>query len=446
MGGSKRPQSLVQAAVTTYGTNLAVVVLSLLNVLIVARTLGPAGRGDVAFLIAIGILSAHLATMSVQEANSNLAGAEPGTRRALATNSVVFAAAFGLGAAGLVALAVELFPSVGGHADPVLLWVAFAAIPVMVLKAYLSFLLQADYGFAVTNMAWLVGPLTTFIANAVLALAGALSVGTAIVAWLGGQVLGAFLLVAYVRLHDGFGAPDRRLAGRMLSFGAKSHVGRFMEVGNYRVDQWFLGAIAGSRELGLYSIAVAWAEVLFYLPGILVLVQRPDLVRARPDEAVRLAARVVRAALLLAAGLVVVIVLAAPILCVTVFGDAFAGSVDDLRVLALGAFGIVALELLRNTLTAQRRPILASSAIAVAFTLTIALDLLLIPSLGGLGAAIATTAAYSVGGIAAALIFTRALRGRLADLVPRAADAVWMWQRLRRVALTARPVARRGSG
>ena len=53
-----------------------------------------------------------------------------------------------------------------------------------------------------------------------------------------------------------------------------------MLLGNYRLDQWFVGAIAGSRELGLYSVAVAWAEALWYLPTALASVQRPDLVRA----------------------------------------------------------------------------------------------------------------------------------------------------------------------
>ena len=53
-----------------------------------------------------------------------------------------------------------------------------------------------------------------------------------------------------------------------------------MGVGNYRADQWIVGSIAGARELGLYSVAVAWAELLFYLPGVISLLQRPDLVRA----------------------------------------------------------------------------------------------------------------------------------------------------------------------
>ena len=42
------------------------------------------------------------------------------------------------------------------------------------------------------------------------------------------------------------------------------------------------------------------------------------------------------------------LVLAAPFLCVTLFGPGFSGSIDELRVLSAGAFGIVALKLLQE--------------------------------------------------------------------------------------------------
>jgi O-antigen/teichoic acid export membrane protein len=172
---------------------------------------------------------------------------------------------------------------------------------------------------------------------------------------------------------------------------------------------------------------------------VLVLVQRPDLVRATPSEAVRRALRVCRVGFVLSGAAAVVMLIVAPFLCAGVFGERFHGSIDDLRVLSLGAFGIVAFELLRNALTAQRKPMLGSAAVGVAFVLTVALDVLLIPRYGGLGAAIATSAAYTCGGVAAGLIFARAMHARLAELAPRLDDLQW----LRRKALLLMPVARR---
>jgi O-antigen/teichoic acid export membrane protein len=227
----------------------------------------------------------------------------------------------------------------------------------------------------------------------------------------------------------------------MLSFGSRTHLGRVMTMGNYRLDQWFVGAIAGHRELGLYSVAVAWAEALFYLPTALGMVQRPDLVRASASEAGARTAMVFRAALLLTALLAVGLVIAAPILCVGVFGEDFRGSIDDLRVLAFGAFGIVALKLLGNALIAQGKPMRANAGVAVAFVTTVALDLLLIPSHGGIGAAIASTAAYTAGGVAILVVFSRALGRRPVELVPRGNELGPLLRQLRAV-VTARPATR----
>jgi O-antigen/teichoic acid export membrane protein len=171
------------------------------------------------------------------------------------------------------------------------------------------------------------------------------------------------------------------------------------------------------------------------------MVQRPDLVRASATEAGARAAVVFRAALLLTALLAVGLVVAAPILCVTIFGEDFRGSIDDLRVLAFGAFGIVALKLLGNALIAQGKPMRANIGVGVAFVTTVALDLLLIPAHGGIGAAIASTAAYTAGGATIALVFARALGRRPGELVPRGNELGPLLRQLRTI-LTARPAIR----
>ncbi len=425
-----RRSSFLRSAVGTFGTNLLVAILSLVNVLIVARSIGAAGRGEVAFLITIASLAAFFGATGVQDATGNIGGSEPALRPRLATNAVVFAGVFGAIVALVIAALVIAFPAVGGDGSRVLVWITLACIPAIILRWYLNFLVQSDYHFAITNAAWIAGPLTTAITNGTLAVTGQLSVTTAIAAWIGGQFLGTSLLVWFVARRIGFGRPDARLARRSLAFGAKTHVGHTLEIGSYRLDQWFIGSISGSRELGLYSVAVAWAEVLFYLPGVLVMIQRPDLVRADPQEAARLVQRLLRVTILLALPLAALLVLAAPFLCTTVFGDEFAGSVDDLRVLALGVGGITFMALIGAALTAQRRPMLTTAAAACAFVLTIVLALALIPPLGGLGAAIATSVAWTGGGIAIAIIFSRALRTEIGNLVPTSADIRWIRSQL----------------
>ena len=175
----ERP-SLFGAAMATYGTHVAVSVLSLVSVLIVARVLGATGRGEVAFLITIATLSSQFALLGIPDANGNIAGARPETRPQLASNSLIFAAGFGLMVAALVGALADLIPGLTGELDRELVWVALAAIPLGIARWCLNLLVQADYAFVATNRAWLAGPLTTVVekANGVMAILGELTVTT----------------------------------------------------------------------------------------------------------------------------------------------------------------------------------------------------------------------------------------------------------------------------
>ena len=149
-----RPASLMRTAAATYAANAAAAVLSLVNVLAVARALGPSGRGQVAFLIAVTMLSSHLVSLSLQEANANLGASDPELRPGLATNAVLFALGLGAVAAGAIGGAAHMFPALGGDVDRLLLWFALTCVPIALLRQYLTLLVQADYAFVVTNAAW----------------------------------------------------------------------------------------------------------------------------------------------------------------------------------------------------------------------------------------------------------------------------------------------------
>ncbi len=94
--------SATSAALLTYGTNLSVSALSLANVLIVSRVLGPGARGQVAFLITVATMSAQIGGLSVQEANANIGGSEPQVRARLATNSLLVALVCGIATAAII--------------------------------------------------------------------------------------------------------------------------------------------------------------------------------------------------------------------------------------------------------------------------------------------------------------------------------------------------------
>lgn len=418
----RRTGSFRAAAATTYLAWAGSSSLGFLNVLIVARSLGATGRGDVALVTAVATLTAVCVSLSVHESHANLAVSRPDSRSSLVANSLVFALVLGaIGAGGIFALSTY-FPGVTGEVSRDIFLLALPAIPVVILFNYLSILLRADYHFAVANLALFLVPALTATANGALALTGGLTIRLAVTTWICANGVATALLLGVALRYLTVSRPDGALARESLGFGVRAHGGVVMATGTFRLDQWLVGSLAGSRELGFYSVAVSWAETLFFLPTVVQLVARPDIARGDDARAARRAAAVTRAAVLLSLPLIVVLILGAPLLCAGVFGDDFSASVDDLRILAIGGLGIVVLKILGTALVARDRPLLDTLALSVAFVATIALDLLLIPAHGGAGAALASTAAYLLGGAAAAVVFVRAMGIHAHELVPRRRD------------------------
>lgn len=423
-----RRRSPVVNVIGTYGTNVAGAVLGLVNVLIISRALGPDGRGQVAFVLTMAMLVSQLSNLGVQSAVMNFGGRDRKLLPSLAGTSVALSLLLGAAAIGVVTLLIAIFPAVGGGVDPTTRWIALGCVPILILAYYLYMLALVEYRFAVANIVILLGPIGNAATNGILAATGHLSVRNAVIAWAAGQTLGLVLIVWYVHVGLGsFGRADRRLAKRMVGFGLKTHAGQIGMVGNYRLDQWILGAVSGARALGLYSVAVAWSEVLFFLPNALATVQRPDLVRADGKEASRQASIGFRAGTLLTLVSAVFLIAAAPFLCVTIFGSDFHGSIRDLRILALGAFGIAAIKQLGTALTSQNKPLLETAGILVAFAVTAVADVILIPSHADLGASIASVVSYTAGGLVMAALFVRALGAKPTDLLPRRSDVSWFW-------------------
>lgn len=411
-----------KAALSTYASYIGVSLFGLGNVLLISRVLGPVGRGEVTFLMTVAGISGYLFNLSVQEANANLSGLKAHLRPALGTNSIVLSLILGALAAAVAVLALAYAPFLSEDVPASDLAIALISIPAVTLQTYFVYLARGSSKFTIANVAMLVAPVVSFLANAILALAGALTVTTALVCWSSGLTLSALVLIVDHRVRVGFAAIDRALGREAVVFGTKSHVGGVLATGSYRMDQWILGAVSGPRELGLYSVAVAWFESLFLLPMAVGAVARQELVTAPSGEAGRRAAFLFRVTLIVTAGLAAILVVAAPVLCTGIFGESFSGSVEPLRLLAAGALGIVSAKLIGVALIAQRRPLLESASMGSGFVVAIVLYLILIPSHAAVGAAIASSVAYSVAGLGAAIFLVRALDVPVRLLVPRPED------------------------
>jgi O-antigen/teichoic acid export membrane protein len=138
---------LVRNIGSTLVTRAVTLVLALLSSVLLARVLGPEGRGIFALVMIVPSLAGTIGLLGLQQANAVYAGLEPRRRRALAWQSAAVAAGVGgaLAAAGAIYfLAGTPGLEVLAPAPSTFVLLLLAMIPAQLVVQYWSVISQPD--------------------------------------------------------------------------------------------------------------------------------------------------------------------------------------------------------------------------------------------------------------------------------------------------------------
>jgi O-antigen/teichoic acid export membrane protein len=276
-----------------------------------------------------------------------------------------------------------------------LAWLLLLAVPLTVLKSGLLTLHNASEGVGAFNALRLtesLAPLLLFVALFWMWQDTALE--AALISWLAG--LGLVVLVGWVWLRRDHVVTlkwDRTGQNELLRYGARSHPDLLFQQVMLRSDFLFIGALLGSSALGHYAMASAAAELLLIVPEAVttplmkrLLQQDRDMQRLTP-LALRLTATVMLGACL---GMALI----GEWLIVTLFGVVYQPAYPALLALLPGLFGLCYASILRLDLLGKNRPGTVSLLMGAGALLNLALNLILIPRYGIVGAAAASSIAY----------------------------------------------------
>jgi len=394
------------------------------SVLLLARALPPSQRGAVAFVTVSALVVSAVASFGVAEATKVFVARRPSARASLLAN-VVLASSFGallgggLACAALVA-AADVRPAGIGTLELAAI-VAGSLVGAIGLAA--SAFLQGCSRFRAYARVLAAGPWVYAVLLAATWIAtGDITVAQAVVAWVIAQGVAAAVLCAAAAVGHGFGRPDVPLLRESLGFGVRAWFGGLAHLLNARVDQLLLGLIATQAALGTYAVAVNASEVLFYLPSAVATALLPVVARSGVAAGVEQTLRVFRAVMLITLLGVATAAVLGPFLLPVVFGRAYTGSVEPFLWLLPSAVGYAASAVFSNALLASGAPARSSLGPVTSLAVGVPLDLILIPSLGATGAAIAASVALLCGGTAAAVAYGARAGLRPAALIPRRDD------------------------
>jgi O-antigen/teichoic acid export membrane protein len=382
------------ARVVQFGCTVAVAFL-------LARLLGPSGRGEYSLLLLLPSTLFALGQLGLPSALTFFAGSGRSVA-SLAMAAAIMAAVLAvlLVMGSLVALP-SLQPALFAAAPLGLLQVATVALPILLTSSFFGSILWGrqlvrPYSrvLASQSLGWLL---------AVIGLVGVAGLGVtgALVAYLLVTGLGAVAVVLLVVRErsrapvEGPSAGPVNL-GALLGYGLRLYPAGVSTFLSYRADLFLLSALRGdAAAIGLYALAVSLAEITFQVPDSVATLVYPRVAAAERQEADQLAPSIARFTLLLTT-LAALALIPMAWLAIRVVLPGYDGSLLPFLLLLPGTVALGVSKVLSGYISGLGRPEPVGIIAMVALGVNVLLNVVLIPPLGIAGAALASMLSYSL--------------------------------------------------
>lgn len=383
----RRRGSVAKLTSSTY----IAMVLGIASGPIIARVLGPEGRGEYAaimiysstatIVLSLGMfISVNHATLTLRE--------DP---RVVYGNILRFTCLLILPAFLLAAAVLFLVWDLGQTARVgAVVFVAIA--PLGVLQLCLNSFLVSEGALAPLTTIRMTPLLLNFVGVVGLATTGLLSVKSYLVLTLAGLLLTLALAVWSVQMRPKSGG---RL-GPQFRFGLRAYPGSLAGIANSQLDQLLIAPLLSARDLGHYAVAVTLANLPLAIAQALAARATREI--TKPDGGLDIAqtAYAVRQTLVLSVLMTGGLAIIVPVLVPVLYGKNFTAVVALSLVLLIGTIAAAISTIGGTALSLAGRPGAASIAQLVAVIVTAAGLAITLPLLGVVGAAITTAVAYWV--------------------------------------------------
>jgi O-antigen/teichoic acid export membrane protein len=364
--------------------------------IVLARVLGAEARGALAAIVLWPMVLVVVGSLGMGEAMTYHAARGTRPTRALVGTGIAIALAE---AAVLGAIAAVVLPFALHSFDPhvrVLAYVYAATIPLSLVAAYLTNVLQGLNRFTAFQVLRVLQLIAAAGGFAALAVVGQLSLTSAMTAYFVAQ--GVTVLAALLLLRRELAAGLRfeaKLARRLLSYGIRSHASSVASLLNERLDQVVISLVLAPTQLGLYVVAVTTTAATGLVGASVAMIATPVIARTDDsDERAAKAARYTKLTLVVSAATAVPLLVAVPRVIQFCFGHEFLGAGHVARLLLLASIVYGASRVLGGTLRALGRPLDAAACDSLALVVTLVGLAALLPTIGILGAGVASLAAY----------------------------------------------------
>lgn len=380
----------------------------------VARILGPEQLGVYAFLMVLNMTLVPTVNFGLPIGINYYLNRGEYTPQEVAFSSVFVGLTQGVVTACIVWLAwqLDLLGQTMKSASPGLVYAVLFLMPLVGIDSAANGFFRGANSFHTVNaIDGFTSFLTPMLLLCLVVLGGAGLGGVVAVQWIKVAVSVIAELWIMTRRHRPHWHVRFDYLKKCLRYGIAGWAGTAVFVLNARLDQLILGMFLGAGDLGRYSVAVAWTGKLLILPNSIGPVLFNRVASEKSSTNARLVTeRVHRLLFALMAALGLGMAMLGWLLVPLLYGKDFTESATYLLLLLPGTLGLVSTKVLTKYLSGGGKPGYASYAAIVGSVMGIAGYFLLIPTLGPVGVALATTGSHLAMGMMCMCFYRRMIR------------------------------------
>lgn len=409
--GASSGARMVRDSILTVGTRGFQFAVIFLKQIIIARALGTEGRGEYALIMTVYDLLIHYGRLGVSEAIVYHAGRKSGKSLEEVAGNVL---SLGL-LSGALMVAVTLALS-GALLSTVLRGVEFLSLALMIsmvplgmVQVFFASLLQSQRRLVSFNIINAIVSLTHITAMVVALYVLNLHVRGAVIASMISVVFPALLAVAYatrnMRLRPRW---NWAVVKDLITFGLKSHVTFVLSGTLAQIDLLVMNPLLGKAAVGIYAVANSLVGRTLQMPTAVSNALYPHMVASgSAEEMDRITEKAARNLLAMVLSVAVIAALGGQWLIVTIFGEEFRAAYVPFLILLIGVVPQGSFQIISRNFASRGKPLLAAIPTGLALLVNLVGDLALIPRMGMVGAAVASSAGGLVMFIAGLILFAR---------------------------------------
>jgi len=261
----------------TFAARIVIIAIGLITTVIVARILGPEGRGLYAVALAVGTIGVQFSNLGLHASNTYYVAQDHNLLPTLLGNTIVVSFVVGGFGAALAWCVFTFWPNLA-PINGVLLMMALIWIPIGLAYLLMQNLLIGIHEIRTYNFIEVVTKILGVSLIAIVILVDAVSVENIFLMGLVALIISFIWGLAKLKCHlKHFPKPSISLFKKNLRYGFKAYLVAFLGFMVLRVDLLMVQYLLGAEQAGYYSIAATMADMVYMLPVVVGMILFPKI-------------------------------------------------------------------------------------------------------------------------------------------------------------------------